>query len=197
MTVNTNDVLSLVAQGIVNGGHRADTTYKLQLQSGALDDADVLDDVAGIMLQVHNILEALLSVLLVINQIRVINLTQDVDLGSTVLSDTTPGEGAGLLAPHQIACGLVLTTARIGSVGKKFWPGFLSTAFENDGGLAATVEADLVDVGDYMTDLVVDANGSYRFGIVSTLDGVFLPFTGYVVPSTPWVQRRRRPGVGI
>lgn len=198
MAVGAGDVVRVDVRGIFGGVTAIQNTFHLRNDGAATDEADVVDDMVEILEAAYALVSLLLKTLLVINDIRVINVTDNSDVGTGLFVDTTPGTDSGGQTVPQNAAGLILDTQRLASKGRKFIGPLATSQYSNTGLLVAAAVLDLADLGDYMVVARVATNSTWRFGIQSTLVGVgFLPFVSYGVSPTVVTQRRRRIGVGI
>lgn len=196
MAVGTNKVARVTVEGLYQSAISIQNVYHLRNDGTSVDEADALEDFVEVLEALYDIIEDIISAVLVIQRIRAINLTDGTDIGIDAFVDSTPGAGAGNTAPPQVAYGLNLSTNRLGAFGRKFFGPVEEGAVANDGVLTAGTISDLGDAGDYLVTPQVATHSTWRAGIVSTVDEVFLPFTSWSVSVTAVTQRRRRLGVG-
>lgn len=196
MTVELNDILKVTVEGLGLSGQDVQNSYHIENRANAIADADAIDDLVEVLEALYQLLTAVLSVGLIIRDIRALNVTQTLDLGLGLFVDDTPGANAQTVMPPQNAMGISLATARLGVRGRKSF-GLLGDDQADDEGvvLAASI-LDMADVGDYMTDIVVATNSSWSFGVLASADDAWLRFNSYTIPTTIVTQRRRRRGVG-
>jgi hypothetical protein len=197
MAVGAGDIVRADVRGIFNGVTAVQNSFHLRNDGTSVDEADAVDDIVELLEALYTLLSAFLNTLWVIQNIRVINESDNSDVGIGTFVDTTPGNDSQEAVP-QNAYGLILDTQRLASKGRKFFGPASGLGWTTGGLLNVDSVADLADMGDYMIVAQVATNSTWRFGILSTLDGVgFLPFIGYGISPTIVTQRRRRIGVGI
>lgn len=196
MLVNLNDIVRVTVHGLGLDGQAIQNSYTMRNVGGNVVAASALEDFVDILEDLYALLSAFLSIGLVIQKITAINLTQQLDVGTGVFVDSTPGTNSSTVFPPQCAMGLNLSTDRLRVRGRKFFGLVTEDAADNAGVLTAAAILDLADVGNWMTANRVGINSTWQFGVKATSDGVFLPFTSYSVPVTVVTQRRRRRGVG-
>lgn len=196
MAVSPGDVIRCDVRGSFNAVTAVQNTWFLRNDGASVDEADTIDDVIELLEGLYTLIGAILNVLWVINNVRVINVTDESDVGIGTFVDTTPGTLSATAAP-QNSFGLILDTTRLASKGRKFFGPAAANNFTQGGIVGATALAALADVGDEVIVAQVATNSTWRYGVMSTLDGVgFLPFVGYGISPTIVTQRRRRIGVG-
>jgi len=171
--------------------------YHLRNFGATVTDEEALSDVIEILEALALLIVGVINVLQVVDGVRVVNVTAGEDVGFGTFTDDTPYTAAGLVLPTQVAAGLNLTTERLGVVGRKFF-GVGSVSLINAGGIIQNDRlTELALAGEYLISLQVATETDWRFGVVASLDGEFLPFAGYSIPTMAIIQRRRRLGVGI
>lgn len=136
------------------------------------------------------------SDLLTYGELNFYHVTGDYPMPDGGFGTTLVGTQIGTPLPTQ-ACGLVIfRTATKRSIGKKFFPGFISadtadgTTFETNVQTALTAWSSNVFVGPTVGDGAL-IPGNYN---ATLLD--FRPWISYVVRPGIYTQRRRRVGVG-
>lgn len=197
MTVSTGNVVRATARGSNNGLASVQNVYQLRNVGGDLAEADALDDVIEILEALYALIGTILSTLYTINDIRVINQTTNSDVGISVLADSTPGTDAGNRHPPQLAYVLTLTTNNLSSRGRKFFGPAMTGDADTNGLLGAGTILALADVGDYMTAQQIATNGTWEFGVFSTVGNVWRPFSSYSIGLRLGIQNRRKIGTGI
>jgi hypothetical protein len=172
-------------------------TFQLRNVGVEVSEADALDDITAILEALYVLLTSILNAVYVINGIRVVNESDNSDVGLGILADSTPGTDAGNRHPPQLAYILNLLTASLSSQGRKYF-GPASTGDADTLGLlgGATILA-LADVGDYMTAQQAAANSTWEFGVFSSVGNIWRPFISYTIGLRLGVQRRRKVGIGI
>lgn len=197
MTVQNTDVLRADARFLFNSATAVQNVFHLRNDGAAIAEADALDDIVELLEALYVLIGGILKTLQVLQDVRVINITQDTDVGLGTFVDTTPGTVTTEAVP-QNAFGLILDTPRLASKGRKFFGPVTDLNYNEGGIIGAGALAAMGNVGDYMIVQQVATNNAWRFGVQSTLAGVgFLPFVGYGISPTVVTQRRRRIGVGI
>ena len=196
MAVASGDIVRVDVRATFDGTQRIQNTFHLRNDGASTAEADVITDMVETLEALYTLLSAVLHVLMVVNDIRIVNVTQSSDVGTGLFVDTTPGTITGNVAP-QNAFSLNLTTARLNSLGRKFFGPITSTQFTQNGVINAAPLVALANVGSDMIALQVQTNSNWRYGIIASFDGVFLPFDSFSVTPTVTTQRRRRIGVGI
>lgn len=196
MAVVPSDVLRVTVEGIGASGQDLQNVFHLRNEGGTVSDAFAIDDMVEVLEALYTLLAAVLSTLLVIRDIRALNVTQSTDVGLGLFVDDTPGTNVTDVMPPQNSMGITLSTVRLGVRGRKFFGLVADDQANNEGVVSAAALLDMADVGDHMTALQVATNTSWAYGVNASFDGVWLPFVGYVIPLTVVTQRRRRRGVG-
>lgn len=197
MTVAADDVLRCTVEMNYESEGAVQNVYYLKNAGGSISDAAGIADVVEVLEALMNVLELLIAVLQVVEGIRIINATQGVDVGFGTLVDPTPFAGVGQVLPNQVAFGGTLHTARLGTVGRKFWGIPIVGLCSGSGIINAGSLTIMGNAMEDMTETYVATNSSWRYGLIATIDGVFLPFESYSLTTTAITQRRRRSGVGI
>lgn len=197
MTVQVNDIVRAEVQGNLANVGRLDNTFYLRNVDSAISEAAAIDDIVEVLESLYVLLAALLTTYYTVIGVRGVNVTQELDVGYGLFTDTTPGTSPGPSMIPQAAYVLTLVTPRLGAQGRKFFGPVLEDVVDNTGLINAAVLSGLGDVGDLMSDTVVATATSWEFGVVSSVDDVWLPFTSYSIPLYIGSQRRRKAGVGI
>jgi len=197
MAVGSGDVCRASVQGLFGSVTRIDNVWHIRNDGGSVAEADALDDIVSVLEALYALIGAILQTAWVIQNIRVINVTDDTDVGDGQFVDNTPGTSGLATFPPQNAYGMAFSTARLRVRGRKFFGPALEGMAVDTGVLHATAISALADVGDFVTTLQVEANSNWRLGVIASSDGVFLPFLSYSISPTIVTQRRRRVGVGI
>lgn len=195
MSVGAGDVVRADVRGTWNATSAVQNTFHLQNTATAVDEADAIDDLVSILEALYVLLSNYLNILYVIDDIRAINETQSTDVGVGLFVDPTPGTQSSS-AVLQNAWGLSLDTARLNVRGRKFFGPATPNGYAQSGVLVANAILAMADVGDYMIAPRPATNSTWRFGVIASSDGAFLPFTNYGISPTVVTQRRRRLGVG-
>jgi len=195
MAVGGGDVARVDVRGLYNNATTVQNTFHLQNTGTSVDEADAVDDLVEILEALYVLLATSLQVLLVIRDIRAINVTDDTDIGIGLFVDDTPGTGTGDVVP-QNAYGISFDTARLNVRGRKFFGPVIPGRIDPNGVIGSAAILELADVGDYMIASRSATNTTWRFGVIASSDGAFLPFLNYGISPTVVTQRRRRVGVG-
>lgn len=195
MAVGAGDVVRADVRGRWNAQSAVQNTFHLQNTGSNVDEADAVDDLVAVLEALYALIGGLLSTLYVIQDVRIINVSDDTDVGIGLFVDDTPGTGGGNSVP-QNAYGLSLDTARLNVRGRKFFGPVVENGFSQSGVLVGSAITALADVGDYMITPQAEVNSTWRFGVMASSDGAFLPFLSYGISPTVVTQRRRRLGVG-
>lgn len=197
MTVAQTDIVRATVDGLYASQAVIQNVYHLQLNSADLDEADALDDIVELVEVLYQILKSILHVAYVIREVRVINTSQNTDVGNGQFVDDLPGEHTGNTVPPQVAYGITLNTAILSVRGRKFF-GPVGEGFVNDTGLIeASGVTPLVNAINYLAAQQVATNGTWTFGVKRSVLGGFGAFIGGSVSARAVTQRRRRVGVGI
>lgn len=197
MAVGVGDICRADVIALLDSTITFENSFQLRNVGSEVDENDALDDIVDILESLYQLLAAILTTLYVVQRVRVINLTDDSDVGVGSFTDSTPGTSASTIQAPQICYGLNLTTVKLGNRGRKFFGPVLEGQVDNLGVLGAGAVADLANVGAVMTTTQVETFSTWEFGIRGTVDSVWRRFTGYGVSATATTQRRRRLGIGI
>lgn len=197
MTVAVGDICRATLEMQYKDLGAIQNVFHLRNVDTTLSDEEGLDDVVEILEDICVLLTLVIAALQVVSGVRVINVTQDSDLGFGQFVDDTPFTGTGNILPKQAAMGMNFYTSRLGVVGRKFWGAASIAVNEDAGSIAAASLAILGTAADDMSDQIVATNSIWEFGVIASLDAAWLPFTSYSLPTTMVTQRRRRTGVGI
>lgn len=196
MAVAAADVVRADVRMNFSSNQRIQNTFHLRNDGASQAEADVVDDMVEILEALYVILAAILNIVLVVQDIRIINVSAGTDVGTGLFVDTTPGTVTTVSVP-QNSVSLNLSTARLNVVGRKFFGPIGSAQFSQNGIIGAGTLTALGNAGDDMIALQVATNSNWRFGVIASFDSVFLPFQSFSVTPTITTQRRRRIGVGI
>lgn len=197
MTVQIGDECTITARGTNNALGAVQNVYQVRNTGAAVAEADFLDDAISFIEAIYTALGAILTTLYTINDIRVINTTQNSDVGIGTLTDTTPGTDAGNRHPPQMSYVLTLKTANLSVRGRKFFGPTMTGDADTNGLLAGATLLALADAGDLLTAPFVGANTTLEPGVRGSSPSLWRPFTSYAVSLRMGVQRRRKFGVGI
>lgn len=197
MTVAGGDVLRCTVEMHYETFGAIQNVYHLRNDGAQVSDTQAIADIIEALETLMVIITGICAVLQVVDGVRIINATTLSDVGFGTFVDDTPFTGTGLIFPTQVAAGLNLTTSRLNVVGRKYFGAVATGVLENGGIIASASLAVLALAGDEMTALFEAVNSDWRYGVIATLDSVFLPFQSYSMPTMAIIQRRRRLGVGI
>jgi len=197
MAVNQNDVIRADAIMELPTGTQLMNVFQVQYTGVAsLDEAVVFDDIAEILERVFSILAALLNLAHTFERIRMVNLTQNSDVGDGGWPTLTAGTSVGSRMPQQVAAAITYRTADLGVVGRKFFGPMTESEYDINGAFTAgTITALTGAAAQMIVDQLVGLR-PYRFGVIRTFDGVFLPFESASLSTYAGTQRRRRVNVG-
>ena len=198
MAVNPNDILTVTDKGSLSTGGDIQNVYTVQYQGGSsVAEADVLTDLIAIFEAIAVILAPILSTLRAMDSIRVVNRTQNSDVGETVYVTTVAGSVGGDTGTPQNCYGVTLKTADLSIVGRKFLGPVPEGKSAAHGAFDASVATPIADfIVKMITQQTAPSTRPYRFGVVRSADSVFLPFTSSSFTGRQVTQRRRRVGVG-
>lgn len=197
MTVEGGDVLRCTVEMHYESFGAIQNVYHMRNDGGNISDALAIADVVEALEALMGVIAAIIAVLQVVDGVRIINATTSTDVGFGVFVDTTPFTGVGEVLPTQVAGGLNLTTTRLSVGGRKYF-GAGAAGLVTDGGIIEAASLTILALaGVAMTSLFAATNNDWRWGVIASLDGVFLPFQSYSIPTMAIIQRRRRLGVGI
>jgi hypothetical protein len=197
MAVGVGDILRADVVALYDSVITIENSYQFRNVGSEVDELDALEDIVAILEGIYQALAAILSTLYVVQRIRVINVTDDSDVGIGTFTDSTPGTNSSTFVPPQCCYGLNLTTVKLGNRGRKFFGPVAEGKVDNNGVLTSDAITALGDVGDILATTQVKTNSSWEAGIKGTVDGVWRKFTGWGVTTSAVTQRRRRIGVGI
>lgn len=187
-------IIQAIAE-VVYLGQQMINVYHL-LSPDSIPDEDAFDDIAQQLDDMYDLIDARLSTDLSFESIKCINLTDDYELGTGPWPGLATGGDAGQPLPPGVAFGLWLPTARLGTRGRKFIPGFTETSNVTGEWASAAVDDMELFAAPMVTGFLGATSASpWAFG-VPDLNGVFRPFQGFGVSTTAYYQRRRRQGVG-
>jgi hypothetical protein len=197
MAIGVGDIVRADVVALYNNVITVENTFQLRNVGSEVDELDGLDDIVDILEAIYQLMSSILSTLYVVQRIRVINLTDDSDVGIGTFTDSTPGIVSSGINPPQCCYGLNLTTVNLGNRGRKFFGPTSEGTVDNDGVINSTAITALGNVGSLMATTQVKTNSSWECGIKGTVDGIWRKFTGWGISTSATTQRRRRIGVGI
>lgn len=197
MTVNGNSIARVDVIAVYDSVDVIQNSWQMRLITSALSEANALDDIVAILEALYTLMGTILSTLYVVQRIKAVNVTQDLDIGEGFFVDSTPGANSASFTAPQVCYGLNMITAKLGTFGRKFFGPVAENHITNTGVISSTALLELADVGDYVIANQTGPHGTWQFGVKSTVDSVWHPFTTYSIPLTATTQRRRRLGVGI
>lgn len=199
MTVALNDVLRCTQEMNQPGIGAIQNVYYLQNQAVGVSDAQALSDVIEVLEALAVLLTLVINVLQVVDGVRAINVSPipPTDVGFGTFVSGTPYTAAGQVMPTQVALGANLHTSRLAVNGRKYWGVPVVGSFLNGGAVQAASLALLTTALNSMMVPIVATNSTWRFGVVASIDSVFLPFLSFSLPTMAIIQRRRRATVGI
>jgi hypothetical protein len=197
MAVAVTDIVRATVEARHNNQAAVQQVWHLRNVENSVSESDALGDVIVLLESVYTLLAAILNTLYAVQGVRVVNVTQNSDVGFDVFADATPGTNAQPNTALQVAYGLTLKTAKLNVNGRKFFGPVPEDQIDSQGVVAAGAILDLADVGDAVIVNQIAPNSTWQFGVISTLDDSWNPFTSYAISTTAVTQRRRRLGVGI
>lgn len=171
--------------------------YQYQLSTGTpVDDATLLDDVAFIIEALYDIVKTIIAVQNVFREIRVVNKTQDLLIGSTDAGAYDGGISTGSAAPPAVSSFVHLTTNVPRVILSKYLPSPSVEDVQASGELAAIPFASLVEYAGALLEPFVFNGTLYTYGYDSP------KALEFVIPQVATAsrdfayQRRRKAGRG-
>lgn len=198
MAISVGDILQVIPSmhiGVQVTIQNVYHTYITQLASGVPED--ILDDMADWMDDAYSEIVGHIWDAQSIDEVHVLDLTADIDIGVTGFPTLTYGTDTGEGLPPGTSALVKFKTAQGKHQGRKYI-GVLTEVSNNDGILQTGTTTDLADFATVITDDYVGASGNeYRYCVLDrTTDEPRFP-NQVVIPAYFAYQRRRRPGVGI
>lgn len=197
MAVNSDEVVRATLEMHYESFGAIQNVFYMQNVGATVPNSYAVADIIEMLETLCDIIQAVIAVLQIVDGVRIVNVTSLADVGYGTFVDPTPFEGAGTIFPTQCAVGLNLTTSRLNVNGRKYFGALAIAALSSGGLLTSTALTPLALAGDEMTEQFDATYTEWRYGVVATLDSVFLPFQNYTIPTMAIIQRRRRLGVGI
>jgi len=197
MTVQVGDVLVATVRGTNNALGATQNVFQFRNVGSAVAEADALDDVITLLESIYGALGAILSTLHVIQDVRVINRTQNSDVGIGTFTDNTPGTDAGNRHPPQMSYVLTLKTANLSVRGRKFFGPCMTGDADTNGLLGGATLLALADAGDILTDHFFGVSTDLEPGVQGSNPNIWRPFSSFAVSLRMGVRRSRKFGVGI
>lgn len=197
MAVGSGHIVRATADFVYDNSSRVQNVFYLRNTGTSIAEADALDDLVSIIEALYQLLGGILMAVQVLQNLRVVNVTTDTDVGNGTFVDSTPGVEGGVGEPQQVAYGLTLYTARLRVRGRKFFGIVPNNEILGSGILTTNALTALADVGDYMSAPQTGPNNTWEFGVEAGSDGAWLAFSTYSISPTAVTQRRRRRGIGI
>jgi hypothetical protein len=193
-----NDILRIVPTIEMGVGVTVQNVYYCKVtQAGGIDDGDVLDDMGDWMDDVYTPVQLAMPDDATFEEIKITNVTADVDIGTTSFPTLTQGNASGEPYAPGVA-GLVLAfTDKLRHTGRKFFGPFNEGSLTN--GLFSTLNVGrMVDAAvEAYTPFTGTSGGTYQPVIVDRTTGEGRGVTSVQATSNPAYQRRRRLGRGI
>ena len=200
MTVQIGDIVRAVLTYSHPYGSLAQTVFTFELQDDAVDESDMLADLATWAETVWGQFWADLSdevCFLELIEVDILNGdgTVAVNIGAATID--LPGDNVGEVASAGVAGYLQAESERIKSLGKKYVP-FITESAITDGQFTVASVAVLAQLfGVYIDPLVLTVVGTLVPGVLSRVTESFQEFTGTgYTTDIPAYQRRRKPNVG-
>lgn len=198
MPATQNDAVrvDLIAQA--HGSEDVVNVFQFQkLDAGTITDQDVLDDFLAIMRVIAEIVDALVKTIVIWDRIKVRNVTTGLLVGDATFSPTIPGVSTTDPNAMGVAAVMSFPTNVSRVTMRKFFGPLAEGTLSSTGQLGSnpgTVQ--LVTLAAYLTDDIVEANGTWRYGYQSPKTGNFEIPTAAIINLEPGYQRRRKRGVG-
>lgn len=198
MAVQPNDILRVTFLGAYDDQDDIQNVFTMQYQGiAAAAEADVLTDLIAVLEALYTILAPIIAALTAFDGIRVINQSQNSDVGTGPFVTLSSGSAGSDSSPLQVCYGVTLRTVDLSVRGRKFFgppaEGLLGLAGVLAGGTTVPLANAIVHL---ITQQTAPSTRPYRYGVIRGVDGVFLPFTSGSVSGNVVTQRRRRQGVG-
>lgn len=161
-----------------------------------VDNAALLDDVAIIIQTIYNLVKSLIAVRNVFREVRVVNITQDLLVGSTDAGTYVGGISVGDDAPQGVASFVYFTTDVPRVILSKYLP---SPSVDDVGANGGQLVSGLTTLASYVGALMnphVFGSTSYIYGYHSPkVDDFVVPQVGTASDIFAY-QRRRKKGRG-
>lgn len=197
MSVAQNDVVRVDSIATFNIVDEVVNTYQFRkTDAGTITDANALDDLEAIILQILAIIKALAGAATVWQRIRAQNLTQDTLLGEQIHGAPIVGTNGTASGAPGVAALLSLKTNVPRVVMRKYWGPLAENSINDSGLMGAGQAAVLTDAADLMLVPFTEANGTWEFGYDSPKVGGWITPQSASFTLVPAYQRRRRQGVG-
>lgn len=196
MTVQQNDVLRVTVEMTQDVDSVQNVYHFRSTNSGAIDDADVLDDMADVMDEVYALLDGETTTDLTYDQIRVQNVTQDLLLGVIGFPVITAGLNITDPLPRPVAALITYPTSKPKTRGGNYYGGMTEDRNTSTGTILAGTLVNLAAVATILLAERVFGVNSYRMVVFNAaLDTFVLPVSS-IIHNIWRTQRRRRQGVG-
>ncbi len=171
--------------------------YQYQISgTPPIDNATLLDDVAFIVEALYDLVKSIIAVRNVFREVRVVNKTQDLLVGSTDAGDYDGGISVGDDAPQGVASFVYLTTDVPRVILSKYLP---SPTVDDVGANGGQLVSGLATLASYAAALLTP----YVFGSTTYSYGYYSPkVDDFVIPQVATAsdifayQRRRKKGRG-
>lgn len=197
MTIQNDDVIEASARMLFDGTNDQIGSYQFRLTDGGpITDENGVNDVRRILDDIYNLLDTIMSIVLVFEDIRVFNQTQQILLGV----HDWPTLVAGTEVQHPIppgACALLnLSTVVPNVILRKFFGGFTEDQNQLDGTWNTTLVDAVASVGTLLLAPFVELNGTWEYGYTSPKTLGWVAPNGASNNDIPAYQRRRKQGSG-
>jgi hypothetical protein len=197
MAVNQGDIIQAVAAMEWDGVEDVLNIYQFQLQSPAsVTEAGVISDLTDFLDSAYDVLKLFLTTLLTFKEIRLLNKTQDVILGTFPWPTLVAGTGATDTQAPGVCALINFTTTKPRVSPRKYLGVFTEGALGANGAFGPSVVAALAIFAGLFIGDIVQPNGTYLYGYDSPKTLQFETPNGVSTGSVPAYQRRRKQGRG-
>lgn len=196
MTVQQNDVLRVTAEMTQTADSVQNVYHFRSTNAGAIDDTDVLDDMADIMDEIYALLDGETSDEVSYDQVRVQNVTQNLLIGAIGFPVITVGLNITDPLPRPVAALITYPTAKPKTRGGNYYGGFTEDRNTSTGSILAGTLTNLTSVATLLLAERVFGANSYRMVVFNAVLDTFVLPVSAIIHDIWRTQRRRRQGVG-
>lgn len=197
MTIQFRDVLEVSARSEFQGVEDIVNVYQFENQtSPSVPDEDGVDDLITFLETVYTIWRGFQTILVLFRDLRVRNVTQNVQLGVFPWPTLSAGASASNALPPGNA-GLINFTTSVSRVTpRKYMGGITSASLESDGALESATVAGLVSISALLLAPIIEASSSWLYGYLSPKTASFEVPVSATITDISAYQRRRKQGRG-
>jgi len=196
MSISTNEVIRVTANMLIDGADLVNNVFHLQLDSTGIGNEDALEDAAEWVEDIYGTMVTAIVNNLSFETVRVINQSDNTDVGLIAFPTLTVGSATGEMLPLGASALIQLLTGILGSQGKKYMPVTGEGALA-DGLWGSSYLTTLGNVASLMLDPFSSALGNdWHMVVWSEKYAAPLQILSTLVSAVPAYQRRRRQGRG-